>query len=131
MHRALVLGLFAICSSCGGTTSAPTPVAATSPPEKKTKCPPGSDDMPKDARDKMSAMQGAVRKCYTLGIGGAETDVKIEVTVGQSGEVRDARVIGTSGHPTALDCLKKTMHGTKFAKFCGPDVSISWTYALR
>ncbi len=87
--------------------------------------------MPKNAREKMTGMQAAVRQCYTLGIGGTEADVKVEVTVEQSGEVRDAKVIGASGHPTALDCLKKTMHGAKFAKFCGPDVSISWTYALR
>lgn len=131
MHRALLLGLFVLCSSCGGASSGPEPVAAKPPPEKKAKCPPGSDDMPKDAREKMSAMQAAVRKCYTLGLGGSEADVKVEVTVAASGEVHDAKVIGASGHPTALDCLKKTMHGTKFAKFCGPDVSISWTYALR
>lgn len=124
--------LFALSAACGGgAPDATPPTTKTAKHEKKPKCPGGSDDMPRDAREKMASMQAAVRKCYSLGIGGGEADVKVEVTVTESGEVRDTKVLGASGHPTAVKCLEKTLHGAKFGKFCGPDVSISWTYALR
>lgn len=126
---ALVLPLVSLVCSCGAPRETPVTHAA---PSAKPKCAPGSDDMPSDARAKMAGMQGAVRKCYSLGVGGGgETDVKVEVTVAESGKVRDAKVVGASGHPTAVECLKKTLSGAHFTKFCGPDVSISWTYALR
>jgi hypothetical protein len=128
--RSIALALLVLTSACGGAAK-PTETKTAAKHEKKPKCPAGSDDMPKDARGKMAEMQAAVRKCYSLGIGGGDADVKVEVTVGESGEVRDTKVMGASGHPTAVECLKKTLHSAKFAKFCGPDVSISWTYALR
>jgi hypothetical protein len=132
VHRVLALVLFAVGCSCGGgRESSGPPRHAAKAHVAKPKCPAGADDMPHDARAKMGTLQAAVRKCYTLGIGGSEADVKVEVTVTQSGAVRDAKVMGAGGHPTAVECLKKTLHGAKFAKFCGPDVSISWTYALR
>jgi hypothetical protein len=124
------LFILALTIGCGGSAVAPNePKVAKH--EAKPKCPPGADEMPKDAREKMGSMQAAVRKCYTLGIGGGEADVKVEVTVSQSGEVRETKVMGANGHPTAVECLKKTMHEARFAKFCGQDVAISWTYALR
>jgi outer membrane biosynthesis protein TonB len=117
-----------LLDGCGGTTEAPpakTAVAA------KTTCPPGSDSSPSDAKPRMTALQAEIRKCYTLATGGAGAEVKVEITIGPSGEVREANVLGTSGDPTARTCLEKTLRAAKFATFCGPDVSIRWTYALR
>ncbi len=128
--RSFLLVLLVLTTSCGGSAQKAEP-GTVAKHEAKPKCPAGSEDMPNDAREKMASMQAAVRKCYTLGIGGAETDVKVEVAVAASGEVRETKVFGGSGQETAVECLKKTLHGAKFGKFCGPDVSISWTYALR
>ncbi len=81
----------------------------------------------------MTSMQGDVRRCFTLGTPGkTESTVKVEVTVAESGEVREAHVVGESGgHDSAVKCMVKAFKGTKFSKFCGDDVSIAWTYALR
>ncbi len=107
----------------------PKPVAAPAPAGPR--CSPEADDMPKDAKPRMASMQGAVRKCYQLGTGAGDSDVKVEVTVRESGEVRDVRVLGVAPHPSAAECLKKTLQSAKFAKFCGSDIAIRWTYALR
>lgn len=107
----------------------PKPVAKKAP--EGPRCAPDADDMPRDAKPRMASLQGAVRKCYQLGTGGGDSDVKVEVTVRESGEVRDVKVIGAAPHPSAADCLKKTLHSARFAKFCGSDIAIRWTYALR
>lgn len=125
--RSIVL----VCLTLGCAASAPPPKMETGAKEPGPRCPPGSEEMPKDARDKMASLQGAVRKCYQLGTGAGESDVKVEVSVRESGEVRDVTVLGAAPHPSSVECLKKTLRKAKFAKFCGADVSISWTYALR
>jgi hypothetical protein len=114
-----------------GCASEPPPKPVAKPVATGPRCAPDADDMPKDAKPKMAYMQGAVRKCYQLNTGGGDSDVKVEVTVRESGEVRDVRVLGAAPHPSAADCLKKTLAGAKFAKFCGSDIAIRWTYALR
>jgi hypothetical protein len=78
----------------------------------------------------MSGFEGEVRRCFTLGTGKSEATVRIVVSVAASGEVREAKVEG-DGHPSAVACLQQAMKTTRFATFCGPDVSIAWRYALR
>ena len=81
----------------------------------------------------MTSMQADVRRCFTLGTPGkSESTVKVEVVVAETGEVRDAHVVGDGGgHEAAVACMVKAFKGTKFSKFCGDDVAIAWTYALR
>ena len=126
---ACLLVLLGSALGCGSPQPAPT--VASKPVAKGPRCAADADDMPKDARGKMASMQGDVRKCYQMGTGAADADVQVEVSVAESGEVRDVRVLGTAPHPSAVECLKKTLRSAKFAKFCGADIAISWTYALR
>ncbi|MBI2392911.1 MAG: hypothetical protein HYV09_25220 [Deltaproteobacteria bacterium] len=128
MRRALVLSLLSI--GCGGAAPAPT-TQPTAKASKPATCAPGSDSAPRDARARMGSLQAEIRKCYTLATGGGDADVKVEVTIGASGEVTDAKVIGGGGQKGARSCFEKTLRGAKFAGFCGPNVSIRWTYALR
>jgi hypothetical protein len=87
--------------------------------------------MPTDAKPKMASLQAEVRRCWTLGTPGkSESTVRVEVTVAESGTVRAAKVIG-DGDPSAVECMVKSLKSAKFARFCGPDISIAWTYALR
>jgi len=79
----------------------------------------------------MTSLQADIRKCYSLATGGSDSDVKVEITIGASGDVRQATVLSNAGDPSSRACLEKTMRAAKFASFCGPDVSIRWTYALR
>lgn len=120
--------LLAGCATTETTSSKPPTTASKS--EKKT-CPPGSDASPGDAKARMGSLQADVRKCFTLATGGAESEVKVEITIGASGEVVQATVLGGAGDPSGRACFEKTMRAVKFGRFCGPDVSIRWTYALR
>lgn len=79
----------------------------------------------------MGSLQAEIRKCYSLSTGGGDADVKVEVTIAASGDVREARVIGGGAQKSARSCFEKTLRGARFSGFCGPDVSIRWTYALR
>lgn len=131
MARQVTLGLsLAVLAivACGGDK--PTPVVANHV-EAKPRCGADADDMPKDARSKMAHMQVDVRKCYQMGTGAADSDVKVEVTIAETGKVRDVRVVGAAPHASAIDCLKKTLQTVTFAKFCGADIAVRWTYALR
>lgn len=128
MVRTVTIALMLVAFGCGADK--PQPVAAK-PAEAKPRCAADADEMPKDARAKMAWMQGDVRKCYQMGTGAADSDVKVEVTIAETGRVRDVRVVGAAPHPSAMECLKKTLQAAKFAKFCGPDIAVRWTYALR
>lgn len=126
MVRQVVLAMLVM--ACAG----PAPAKVESKPvEKGPRCPADADDMPKDARDKMASVQAQVRKCYQLASGAADADVKVEIDVAETGKVRDVRVLGSAPHPSSVECLRKTLKSLSFAKFCGADVAISWTYALR
>jgi hypothetical protein len=122
---AVTAGLLGAC----GSEPPPKPVAK--PVDKKgPRCAPDAADSPEDARAKMASVQGDVRKCYQLGTG-TESDVKVEVTVAETGKVRNVRVVGAAPHASARTCLEKTLRSVAFSKFCGADVTIAWTYALR
>lgn len=126
----LLPGLCLFFVGCAGAepppASRPSAAVATAPA-----CPPGSTDSPSDAHPRMAALQTDVRKCYALSTGGGEGEVKVEITIGATGEVRAATVLGSKGEPSARACLEKTLRTARFATFCGPDISIRWTYALR
>ena len=125
----VTLGLVTGCGAAGADApppSTPPPTTAIAPA-----CPPGSTDSPNDAQPRMASLQADVRKCYALATGSADSEVKVEITIGATGDVRHAAVLGGKSDPSARTCLERTLNGAKFASFCGPDVSIRWTYALR
>ncbi len=125
----LALGALGALAGCGAKPPAPKePTAKVEAP--KPKCPADAESAPGDAKTKMASLEGEVRRCFALETGKGEATVRVEVTVSESGEVREASV-GGDGHATATKCLVSSMRATKFAKFCGPDVAIGWTYALR
>ncbi|MGZ5968628.1 MAG: hypothetical protein ACXWP4_13240 [Polyangiales bacterium] len=132
MRALLSISLVLPLLACGSSPSPPPPkTAAKTAAPPKPRCPPGAEEMPTDAKPKMASLQAEVRRCWTLGTPGkSESTVKVEVTVAESGAVREAKVIG-DGDPSAVQCMVKSLKSAKFSSFCGPDVAIAWTYALR
>lgn len=136
MLRALTLlvtlasvSALATLAGCAANPPAPKEPAVTAVPPKP-KCPPDAESAPNDAKPKMTSLESEVRRCFALETGKGDATVRVEVTVSESGEVREAKVEG-EGHESATKCLVTSMKSTKFATFCGPDVAIGWTYALR
>ena len=119
-----------ILSACAGDPPPPPKAAPTAKAEKPA-CPPGADEAPSDAKGRMTSMQADVRKCFPLATGAADSEVKVEVTIGATGDVRQVTVLGGNADPTGRACFEKTLRAVKFGTFCGPDVSLRWTYALR
>lgn len=79
----------------------------------------------------MTAMQADLRRCWTLGTGKGDSEVQVQVTVAETGRVRAVKVDADASDPSAVDCMVRSLKGARFARFCGPDVAIRWTYALR
>lgn len=125
-----VVSVLVLLSACAGDPP-PAPKAAPTAKVDAPRCPPGVDDSPSDAKGRMTSMQADVRKCFPLATGAADSEVKVEVTIGEKGDVRQVTVLGGNADPSGRACFEKTMRAVKFATFCGPDVSLRWTYALR
>jgi hypothetical protein len=126
-----IVSIATLLTACGPSSREPQRPASkvASVDRHKPRC--TGANHPADAEHTMTGLQGEVRRCFTLSAGGADSDVRVEVTVARSGLVRDAQILGTVDQPAAVSCLKKTLKNARFARFCGDDVSISWTYALR
>lgn len=106
---------------------------AASPAKVKPRCPPGVDDQPADARQRMSDLQAPLKKCFALGTAGSYgvSTLELEVVVGESGKVKSATVHAQDAQPAAAECAEKEAKKAKFAKFCGDDADIHWTYTLQ
>lgn len=114
--------------ACGGATSAPS----AAPAPASTRCAASDPDAPTDARARMEALKLEVTACFGMGTTPPKDGVvKVEVTVTRSGVVTRARAAAEGAEASALRCTEVALQKAKFAGFCGADVPISWTYALR
>jgi hypothetical protein len=81
----------------------------------------------------MIAAGDDVRRCFL--IGGSTDDaakIVVDVAIAEDGTVREAKVLSAlSGKAAASGCAEKALRSATFARFCGDDVSVRWTYALQ
>jgi hypothetical protein len=129
-----ILGL-AACGCGGASQDAGNAHSSTAATHAKTKprCPPGVDDQPSDARQRMSALEAPLKKCFALGTAGAYgvSTLQLEIVVAESGKVKSATVHAQDAQPAAAECAEREAKKAKFAKFCGDDADIHWTYTLQ
>lgn len=121
---------------CGGgaASSESHPVSASvAKAPAKPRCPPDVDSQPSDARARMSDLEAPLRKCFALGTAGkfGVSILELEITIAESGAVKDVRVRAEGAQPAAAECAQKEARKAKFAKFCGEDADIHWTYTLQ
>lgn len=81
----------------------------------------------------MSSLGDEVRRCFLLG---GPTDqpvhVKAELVVADDGSVKKTSIAGVpSSRKGANECVTKAVSAAKFAKFCGDDVALSWTFTIQ
>jgi hypothetical protein len=131
MHLAFVLAPVLTLVACGG---APAAAPTTSAPKRSVgpRCPAGAVAAPSDARTRMEALRDDVFACFGLGTQ-PPTDgmVKVELSIEASGRVQSAMVTAEGAEASAVRCTEGVLRKTRFAEFCGDDVSISWSYTLR
>jgi hypothetical protein len=124
-------------TACGGgaqdTSSSSSHASTAAHATKKPRCPPGTASEPSDARARMSALEAPLKKCFALGSAGTYgvSTLQLEIVVGESGAVKDAKVRAEDAQPAAAECAKNEAKKAKFAKFCGDDADIHWTYTLQ
>lgn len=133
-----VLGLIPLFCllACGAegekkpAATASTSHAAEPPP----RCPAEADSQPSDAQARMNGLQASIRQCFALGTAGNKGVglVKLSLEIAESGQVKKAKVVDAAGaQPNAVECCEKAARKATFAKFCGDDANINWTYTLE
>ena len=131
----LPLTILATTSACGGEASTAPPAKARvseSKPAATPRCASTEDSQPTDANSKMTGLQHDLRSCFALGTTGSLTStLRLEVTVAESGDVKAVKISADGAQPAAKECSEKLVRATKFSKFCGDDVGISWVYTLE
>jgi hypothetical protein len=129
------LALSCVLVACGSSsTEAPKAKTAHKTASEKPRCPPEADSQPSDAQSRMNALQASIRQCFALGTSGNKGVglVTLTLEIGESGAVKNAKVVDAEGaQPNAVDCCEKAARKAKFAKFCGDDANIKWTYTLE
>lgn len=114
--------------ACGS----PAAPSASAPAPASTRCGPDEPGAPADARARMEALKQEVTACFGMGTTPPKDGmVKVEMTVTRTGAVVRARALAEGAEASALRCTERALNSAKFASFCGPDVPISWSYALR
>ena len=132
-----VLGLIPVVFvlACGAEGEKKPPVtAATKQAPPPPRCPPEADSQPTDAQARMNGLQASIRQCFALGTAGNKGVgvVKLSLEIAESGQVKKAKVVDAEGaQPNAVECCEKAARKATFAKFCGDDANISWTYTLE
>lgn len=120
----------AACASSPPPTPAPAPPPRAAAPAT---CAPGTPREPPGVREKMSKLGDDVKRCYLLG---GRTDeavtLRTELVVSDDGRVKKATLTGSpASRKDAADCATKVLEGARFEAFCGDDVALGWTFALR
>src|SRR5439155_21322162 len=100
---------------------------------RRPRGPRGPAAQPAAARKGMSALGAPLRKCFALGTAGkyGVSTLELEIVVDESGAVKSAKVDAQDAQPAAADCARKEARKAHFAKFCGDDADIHWTYTLQ
>ena len=107
--------------------------SAAKSPSPKPRCPPDADSEPSDARERMGDLEKPLRKCFALGAAGTYgvSTLQLEIVVGESGAVKSAVVRAQDAQPAAAECAENEARKAHFARFCGDDADIHWTYTLQ
>lgn len=119
--------------ACSSAPQKPAPAGPPPPPPAPAACAKGTPREPSDARAKMTSLGDEVRRCFILGAKPGEAlQLTAEVTIGEDGKVRSAKIQGApSGREAARSCAEKALSGASFATFCGDDVAVSWSYTVK
>ena len=124
----------AAAACAGETAERPKAAVATTTAPPPPRCPPEIDSQPSDAQARMNGLQASIRQCFALGTAGNKGVgvVTLTLEIAESGAVKKAKVVEAEGaQPSAVDCCEKAARKARFAKFCGDDASIKWTYTLE
>jgi hypothetical protein len=110
---------------------APTTPAAPSPTAQAPRCAPNEPTQPADVRDAMKKGGTSVKGCFVLGKStSTPPSLRVSLRVGPNGEVKSLTSQAPGSEPSQLSCAEGVLRKLTFARFCGDDVEVNWTYAL-
>lgn len=131
------IALFALGAllACG-TPPAPKPPAAApartaAPPPPAPRCKASDPNAPGDARSVMKQAGEDVKGCFLLGkTTSAPGSVAIDLGIHEDGSVARKKVRADGAEGGQITCVENVLGRLKFARFCGNDVELQWSYAL-
>jgi hypothetical protein len=131
-----VLSLLSLTVACAPNTppEAPAPVApgpTAAPVVAKPRCAASEPNSPADVKPVMRQGGGDVKGCFMMGKATtAPPSLAVSMTISQDGSARITSINATGAEREQIACAESAIRKLHFARFCGDDVVVQWTYAL-
>ena len=128
VSSSLVLTLLAGCGAPPAAKEAPPPPApATAAP----RCAASEPNQPTDLRDVMKKGGSSVKGCFMLGKATSTPgSMRVSLRVASGGDVKTISSSAPGSEAEQISCVEGVLKKLSFARFCGDEVEVSWTYAL-
>ena len=73
----------------------------------------------------------SVKGCFHLGKSTSNPgSMRVALRVSPAGEVKSVSSQAAGSEPGQLSCAEDMLRKLSFARFCGDDVELAWTYSL-